>query len=153
MRLGLGFVVSLIVIGTAYATGGLPAQLISNMGLAHDQNSFGNLDEFVYTIDAPAYVKQLADKEVEKEYEFNDVNQYASGIEVKASYVKLHFKTEPLESGTKIMFDVFAENLEIDGMGYNARRDSADISGYGILNEEATKLTVHIPWAEITKNL
>lgn len=149
----VGLITSLIAIVTIYAASGFPAEFIANLGLAYEQESSGRLDEFVYTIDPPAYVKQLGSKEIEKDYEFSDVDEGLSGIKIKASHVKLHVKTKPLQSGTKIVFDAQAEEVEINGLGYKAKKDSAQVSGYAILNEEMTKLTMHIPWGEIIKNL
>lgn len=149
----VGLITVLIAIVTVYAASGFPTEFLSGLGLAYQQDSSGRFDEFVYTINPPAYVKELANKEVEKDYEFGDVNEQFSGIKIKASYVRLHVKTELLQSGTKIIFDALAENLEIKSAAYSAKKDSAEISGYGILNAETNKLTVHIPWAEIIKNL
>lgn len=145
----------LIALVTIYVASGSSTGFLSDLGGSSTSKpySMGGVDEFTYTVDAPSYVKELAKKKTEKDYEFSNVNENISGIKVKASHVKLHVKTQPLESGTKIIFDASAENLEVEGLGHKAKKDSAEVSGYGILNEEMTKLTVHIPWAEIMKNM
>jgi len=112
------------------------------------------LTEFTYEIDAPEYAKELSNKVTEKYYRLYNASYNVPTAEVGALLVQVHVMSKPLnEHETKIDFKAKAKHVYAKGDYIDVKKKRAEVSGYSILNSNTQKLFIHIPWAEILKNM
>jgi len=131
-----------------------PIQSITPRFIEAEANLFPWFSEFVYEIDAPDYVKELADKTSEKHYRLYKAYYEVAGTKIGALLVKLHVTSKQInEHEIKIDFNVKAKHAYAKNDHFDIKKKSAEVSGYSILNLETEKLSIHVPWAEILKNM
>ncbi len=112
------------------------------------------LEEFTYETDAPNEAKELANKTVEKRYTLYNHHYELLDTKIGAVVVKLHVKSKPLnEHETKIDFTAKAKYVYAKNGSFDIKKEKAQVSGYSILNSKTGKLSMHIPWAELLKNM
>lgn len=119
-----------------------------------EANLFQWFTEFTYEVDAPDYAKELASKTTEKHYKLYKVSYEISGTKVSAVLVKVHVKSKPInDEETKIDFTAKAKHVYAKNDHFNIKKERAQVSGYSVLNSKTEKLSIHVPWAEILKNI
>lgn len=112
------------------------------------------LTEFTYQIDAPKDAKELANKTTEKDYTLYKVSYELLGTKVGAAVVKVYVKSKPTsEHETHIDFKIKAKHVYAKSDSFDIKKRRAEASGYSMLNSNTEKLSIHIPWAEILKNM
>lgn len=131
-----------------------PLQRFITSNVTAEAALFPSLEEFTYEMDAPDDVKELTNKTTEKQYTLYKPSYELLNTKVGAAVVKLFLKSKPIsEEETRITFTVKAKHVYAKNDHFNIKKERAKVDGYSILNSKTEKLSIHIPWAELFKNM
>jgi hypothetical protein len=125
--------------------------------------AFSLLDSFEYTLEVSGtqiFPNDTVKNSVVNEYtpsvyNISSIQYEILGHTINASNVQIQVHPTRIDDvNTRVGFQIYADNAEVEGPSLNKSYNSLDIrSAYGIYNKATDKMTIHMPYSAALQHL